>query len=137
MAYLPNRRQKSSEAEPPARHSTTFAAVTIFAPLDQALRRDTARRCAGAARPDLAAVADEGSHYIAQRLESFLVDLVRVAPRGEPDALDSQQNHDILIGGGGHITDDKGQRRALWIFATMGAVNKQLRHVNLLPFDPI
>jgi hypothetical protein len=32
LSFLSSRRQKSSEAEPPARRSTTFAAVTIFAP---------------------------------------------------------------------------------------------------------
>ena len=128
MTYLPSRRQKSSEADATRQTLHHVRRRDDLRALDQVIRRDAAWRRAGAARPDLAAVADEGLHHIPQRLEAFLMNPLGVSLRGEPDTLDGQQDDDILIGGRGHIADDEGQRRALWIFSTVRAVNEQLSH---------
>ncbi len=92
--------------------------------VDQIGFGNAARLGAGAASPDLAAIARELLHHILERREAFFLHAVGAAALGQPHAFNGEQHGGLLIRRGSDIANDKGQGRPLRVVAGVRAINE-------------
>src|SRR5206468_11920233 len=87
--------------------------------------RDVARLGAGAAQPDLAAVADELCEQILEGGKAGRGDVVGPVLGTEPDGVDRAEYDRVLPGCGGDVGRDERKRRALGGVLAIRAVEDQ------------